>query len=94
MQHYKKRSDYMNFVTTNIRLPEEEYIKLKAEAAKKRKSLAAIIRQKLTSEKHILTKTKVQKMMKELDRVAERNGKILKGWDSVKALREIRYSDK
>lgn len=84
----------MNFVTTNIRLPEEEYIKLKVEAARKRKSLAAVIRQKLTSEKHILTKTKVQKMMKELDRIAERNGKILKGWDSVKALREIRYSDK
>lgn len=83
----------MNFVTTNIRLPEEEYIKLKAEAARKRKSLAAIIRQKLTNGEHILTKTKVQKMMKELDRVAERNGKILKGWDSVKALREIRYSD-
>lgn len=31
----------MNFVTTNIRLPEEEYIKLKVEAARKRKSLAA-----------------------------------------------------
>ncbi len=84
----------MNFVTTNIRLPEEEYLKLKSEAAQKRKSLAAIIRQKLTSEKPILTKTKVQRMMKDLDRIAERNGKILKGWDSVKALREIRYSDK
>lgn len=84
----------MNFVTTNIRLPEEEYIKLKAEAAKKRKSLAAIMRQKLTSEKPILTQTKVQKMMKELDRVAERNGKILQGWDAVKTLREIRYTNK
>lgn len=38
----------MNYVTTNIRIPEKDYLKLKAEAAKKRKSLAAIIRDKIT----------------------------------------------
>jgi len=37
----------MNYITTNIRIPEEDYLKLKAEAAKKRKSLAAIIREKI-----------------------------------------------
>ncbi|MBU1031812.1 hypothetical protein KKE03_02740 [Patescibacteria group bacterium] len=37
----------MNFVTTNIRLPEDEYLRLKFEAAKKRKSFAAIVREKL-----------------------------------------------
>lgn len=80
----------MNFVTTNIRLPEEEYIKLKAEAARKRKSLAAVIREKVGVKDRSFSKSKVEKFMQDLDKLAERNGKILKGWDSLKALREIR----
>lgn len=41
----------MNYVTTNIRLPEEDYLRLKAEAAKKRESLAAVIRKKIAGPK-------------------------------------------
>lgn len=41
----------MNYVTTNIRLPEEDYLRLKAEAAKRRESLAAVIRQKIAGPK-------------------------------------------
>lgn len=37
-----------NYVVTNIRLPEEDYLKLKQEAAKKRISLAAVIREKVS----------------------------------------------
>jgi hypothetical protein len=40
-----------NYVTTNIRLPEEDYLRLKEEAAKKRKSLSAIIREKVSKNK-------------------------------------------
>ncbi|MBI2196837.1 ribbon-helix-helix protein, CopG family [Candidatus Daviesbacteria bacterium] len=36
-----------NYVVTNIRLPEEDYLRLKEEAAKKRKSLSAVIREKV-----------------------------------------------
>lgn len=79
----------MNFVTTNIRLPEEEYLKLKAEAAKKRKSLAAVIREKITSQKS-LNQAEVEEIMNDLDKLAKRNAKKLKGWNSLKALREIR----
>jgi len=79
----------MNFVTTNIRLPEEEYIKLKAEAARKRKSLAAVIREKITTDKQ-LNQAEIEEIMADLDRVAKRNSKKLKGWDSLQALREIR----
>lgn len=79
----------MNFVTTNIRLPEEEYIKLKAEAAKKRKSLAAVIREKITSHKD-LNQAEIEEIMNDLDKVAKKNAKKLKGWNSLKALREIR----
>ncbi len=79
----------MNYITTNIRLPEEEYLKLKTEAAKKRKSLAAVIREKIASPKH-LNQAEIEEIMNDLDRVAKRNAKKLKGWDSLKALREIR----
>ena len=40
-----------NYVVTNIRLPEEDYLRLKEEAAKKRKSLSAIIRDKVSEKK-------------------------------------------
>lgn len=40
-----------NYVTTNIRLTEEDYLRLKAEAASKRKSLSAVIREKVGSKK-------------------------------------------
>lgn len=36
-----------NYVTTNVRLSEEDYVRLREEAAKRRKSLAAIIREKI-----------------------------------------------
>ncbi len=41
----------MNYITTNIRLPEEDYINLKEEAARKRISLAAVIRQRISSKR-------------------------------------------
>lgn len=43
----------MNYVTTNIRLPEEDYLRLKEEAAKKRTSLSAVIREKVGSKKKV-----------------------------------------
>lgn len=52
-----------NYVVTNIRLLEEDYLRLKEEALKKRKSLSAIIREKITKkspddyEKILLTPT-------------------------------------
>ena len=39
---------YMNWITTNIRLPEDLYMDLKMRAAKQRKSVAELIREKLT----------------------------------------------
>lgn len=40
-----------NYVVTNIRLAEEDYLRLKEEAAKKRKSLSAVIRDKVSKKK-------------------------------------------
>lgn len=80
----------MNYVTTNIRLPEEDYLKLKAEAAKKRKSLSAVIREKVGVKEKTFSKGKVEKFMQELDEIAKSNAKKLKEWDSLKVLRQIR----
>lgn len=41
----------MNYITTNIRLPEEDYLRLKEEAAKKRTSFASVIREKVGKKK-------------------------------------------
>lgn len=45
-----------NFVTTNIRIPEEDYLRLKEEAVRKRKSFSAIIREKVGGKKKISSK--------------------------------------
>lgn len=84
----------MNYVTTNIRLEEEDYLRLKIEAAKKRKSFSAVIREKIGARPKIRSKAEVEKIMKDLDSLAKRNSKKLTGWDSVKTLREIRYQGK
>ena len=41
----------MNWITTNIRLPEDLYMDLKIKAATERKSVAAVIREKLVDKK-------------------------------------------
>lgn len=40
-----------NYIITNIRLPEEDYFRLKEAAAKQRKSLSAVIREKVSERK-------------------------------------------
>ncbi len=80
----------MNYITTNIRLPEEDYMKLKTEAAKKRKSLAAVIREKLGAEGKTRTKEEVKNLLDTRDKVAKVLGEKLKDFDVVSALREMR----
>lgn len=83
----------MNYVTTNIRISEEDYLRLKVEAAKKRKSFSAMVRERLTVQnKH--SELKVSNLWKRRGRVAANLGKKLKDFDIVKALREMRYEGK
>ena len=84
----------VNYVTTNIRISEEDYLRLKAEAAKSRKSFSGVIREKIKSKQKAKTKAEVQKIMAETEKLAKEIGKYTKGFDSVKALREIRYHGK
>lgn len=84
----------MNYVTTNIRISEEDYLRLKAEAARKRQSLSAVVRGKISPKEKPRTKAEVTKFMKELSKLAKENAKYTKGFDSVKAIREMRYEGK
>lgn len=87
-----------NFVTTNIRIPEDDYLRLKDEAARKRTSLSSVIRDKIGSKpkagsKEERSKEEVERIMAQTRSFAKRNAKKLKGFDVVKALREMRYKD-
>ncbi len=91
----------MNWIATNIRFPEDQYMKLKQKALKDRKSLAAVIREaahRIVEVEDIdqlgRKKKQVDQFMKGMDKLAEENSKNLpKGFDSTKALREIRYQN-
>ncbi|MBI2600622.1 ribbon-helix-helix protein, CopG family [Candidatus Daviesbacteria bacterium] len=52
-----------NYVVTNIRLPEEDYLRLKEEAAKKRKSFSAIIREKVGSKEKMSKKDRIKMLL-------------------------------
>jgi len=83
----------MNYVTTNIRISEEDYLRLKAEAAKKRQSLSAVIRGKLKTKE--AKKISAKALMKRIEKHARENAKYhVDGVDSVKIIREIRYEGK
>lgn len=80
----------MNWVTTNIRLPEDTYMELKIEAAKRRKSIAAIIRERI-NRKNKSSIPNTEKMMRRLNRLARENDKQNPGLSFSKKLIEMRY---
>lgn len=80
----------MNWITTNIRLPEDLYMELKIKAAKERKSVAAIIREKL-SPTVVTRKKRADYLLKKLDRLAKRMEKENKGINMTQALIDMRY---
>lgn len=81
----------MNYVTTNIRLYEDDYRRLKAEAYDKGRSLSAIIREKIGQPK---SKLQLNLLLKNRNWVAKKINKKLKDFDIVVSLREMRSSYK
>jgi len=89
----------MNWIATNIRFPQDQYMKLKIKAAKERRSVAAIVREASTKiiefpKSQEDKNRKAEGFIKEVEKIAKANAKYTKGFDSVKALREIRYQEK
>lgn len=80
----------MNWITTNIRLPEDIYMEFKMQAARERKSIAAIMREKLVpKQKQSEKRTRI--LMKEFNRVAKANAHVMKGKSLSKLLIDMRY---
>lgn len=80
----------IDWITTNIRFPADVYMDLKMEAAKRQKSLAAIIRERITKKK-ISKKKNIAQLMKQLDKIAERNRKLNPKLNFTQALIDMRY---
>lgn len=78
----------MNWITTNIRLPEDAYMELKLVAASQRKSMAAVVREKLGVGKG---KIKKDKVWNKLDKFALEMAKVNPGISLSKKLIEMRY---
>jgi len=80
----------MKWITTNIRFPEDMYMELKMEAAKKRTSVAEIVREKLKKKK-VTRKKSAEQIMKELDELAKENDRQNPGISFSEKLIEMRY---
>ena len=78
----------MNYITTNIRIPEEDYKRLKLEAFESKKSLSAIIRGKISENK---TKNSSEDSFAAIAALRIKIGDKLKGFDVVEFLRNDRY---
>ena len=83
----------MNWITTNIRLPEDKYMELKMQAARERTSVAQIIRDRITDKKSAKKKKKNDEdaFFQRLDKVAKKMAKENKGINLTQALIDMRY---
>ncbi|MEK7592636.1 MAG: hypothetical protein AAB508_04570 [Patescibacteria group bacterium] len=81
----------MNYITTNIRIPEDDYLRLKQEAAMLRKSLSHVVRMRLriTAPKRL---DRAERLLEETDAFAKRVSKKLSAIDSVSVIRKMRDS--
>jgi len=77
----------MNWITTNLRLPEDLYMDLKIKAAKERKSVAAVIREKLA----ISTKVKNSSILQRMKKLGKEIEEDSKGLNLTKELIKMRY---
>ena len=80
----------MNWITTNIRLPEDVYMDLKMAAARQRKSVAAVVRQRLGVKKDITRKEDLWDRL-DKDKFSLKMTKTNFGISLTKKLVEMRY---
>jgi len=77
----------MNWITTNIRIPEDVYMDLKMIAAQQRKSVAEIIRERLTKDQ----KQNAEDVLEAVDRIGKKIAKKYKNINLTQALIDMRY---
>ena len=78
----------MNWITTNIRLPEDLYMELRMDAARRRKSVAAVVREKLAGKKKGTSK---KEFWKRAEKFAEEMSRTNPGVNFSSGLIETRY---
>lgn len=80
----------MNWITTNLRLPEDIYMELKMKAARERKSVAAVIREKLRGD--TMTEEKeAKKLLDRMEKLAIKIAKESKDLNLTQAVIDARY---
>lgn len=80
----------MNWITTNLRIPEDIYMELKMQAAKERKSVAAIIREKMVVDNKPKTR-KTDELLKRINVFAKKMAKESPGINLTEAVIRSRY---
>lgn len=78
----------MSWITTNIRLPEDVYMDLKMQAAKERKSIAALIRERIA---HQSSEEGDQALLQELQNVSNKIAKASRNKSLSDILIKSRY---
>ena len=78
----------MNWITTNIRLPEDLYMELKIDAARSRKSVAAVVRDRLGRKSE---KQNKKDLWKRINAFAKEMSKKNPGVSLSEKLIEMRY---
>ena len=81
----------MNWVTTNIRLPEEDYLALKMEALLARKSVASIVRERIAKTKKDTGRNNTEKILMEFAKIGRANALVMKGESLSDLLIQMRY---
>lgn len=81
----------MNWVTTNVRFPEEMYDQLKREAVTQRISLSELVRQRVAGKRGDKKITSTKAAMKRLNELARRIGHQSKGINLTQAIIDMRY---
>lgn len=79
----------MNWITTNLRIPENLYMELKMKAALERKSVAAIIREKLSEDKK--KDNNADELFNKMKQLSNKLTKNNPGLNLTKSLIEMRY---
>lgn len=80
----------MNWITTNLRLPEDIYMELKMKAARERKSVAAVIREKLSDEKKVGDK-EGKELLQRIERFSQKIAAKSPGLNLTQAVIDSRY---
>lgn len=79
------------WIATNIRFPEDMYMELKMEAAKQRKSVAEVVRKRVSTKAPVEIKSRTRSIVAEMKKLAKDNAKYMKGVNLTKALIKMRY---